>query len=147
VSQRNSFLRDRRGAVAFETLIVYQFLLLSVLLPLAALAAAGFQFISAWQALRDFGQYLQYQTPPNITAWSGWAATLPYNANSSYPINSSNFTVNCGDQGAGASKPCSASNTAYPRYYSYSTTIIPVLWASTFCPSTGCVLQYSERFQ
>ncbi len=34
-----------------------------VLMPLADVAAAGFQFISAWSALRSFGQYVQYVQP------------------------------------------------------------------------------------
>ena len=44
---------DQRGAVAFEMLIVWLFLMMSLLLPLADVAAAGFQFISAWGALRE----------------------------------------------------------------------------------------------
>src|SRR2546429_4046815 len=42
-----SLLSDHRGAVAFEMLIVFLFLGVSLLLPLADVAAAGFQFISA----------------------------------------------------------------------------------------------------
>ena len=55
---KGSFMADQRGAVAFETLIVYLFMVTSLLLPLADVAAAGFQFISAWEALRAFGQYV-----------------------------------------------------------------------------------------
>ena len=61
--RRGSFIADQRGAVAFETLIVYSFMVTALLLPLADVAAAGFQFISAWEALRGFGQYVQYKTP------------------------------------------------------------------------------------
>ena len=53
-----TLLSDQRGAVAFETLIVWLFLMMFLLLPLADVAAAGFQFISAWEALRAFGQYI-----------------------------------------------------------------------------------------
>ena len=60
---KGSFMADQRGAVAFETLIVYLFMVTSLLLPLADVAAAGFQFISAWEALRAFGQYVQYHPP------------------------------------------------------------------------------------
>ena len=52
--RKGSFLADQRGAVAFETLIVYSFMVTALLLPLADVAAAGFQFISAWEALRVF---------------------------------------------------------------------------------------------
>jgi Flp pilus assembly protein TadG len=56
VKHRNSFIADQRGAVALETLIVMFFLITSLLLPLADLGIAGFQFLFAWQALRNFGQ-------------------------------------------------------------------------------------------
>ena len=48
-----TLLSDQRGAVAFEMPIVWLFLMMSLLLPLADVAIAGFQFISAWEALRD----------------------------------------------------------------------------------------------
>ena len=69
-----TLLSDQRGAVALEMPIVWLFLMMSLLLPLADLAIAGFRFISAHQALRDMGQRTQYSTPdatdPNsITAW------------------------------------------------------------------------------
>ena len=66
-----TLLSDQRGAVAFEMLIVWLFLMMSLLLPLADVAIAGFQFISAWQALRAFGQYIQYNSPPDVTNTSG----------------------------------------------------------------------------
>jgi hypothetical protein len=50
---KESFIADQRGAVAFEMPIVYLFLMMSLLLPLADVAIAGFQFISAWEALRE----------------------------------------------------------------------------------------------
>ena len=67
VSHRDSFIADQRGAVAFEMLIVYLFLVVSLLLPLADVAVAGFQYISAWEALRAFGQSIQYDPPPDVT--------------------------------------------------------------------------------
>ena len=57
MSHKDSFIADQRGAVAFEMLIVYLFMVMSLLLPLADVAVAGFQFVSAWEALRAFGQY------------------------------------------------------------------------------------------
>ena len=65
--RKGSFLADQRGAVAFETLIVYIFMVTALLLPLADVATAGFQFISAWEALRGFGQYVQYHPPADPT--------------------------------------------------------------------------------
>ena len=47
-------------------LIVCLFMMMSLLLPLADVAIAGFQYISAWQALRDFGQSIQYDPPPDV---------------------------------------------------------------------------------
>ena len=55
-----ALLSDQRGAVAFEMPIVWLFMMMSLLLPLADVAIAGFRFISAWGALRDFGQCTQY---------------------------------------------------------------------------------------
>ena len=67
-----TLLSDQRGAVAFEMLIVWSFLMMFLLLPLADVAVAGFQYISAWQALRAFGQSIQYYPPPDVTDRSGW---------------------------------------------------------------------------
>jgi hypothetical protein len=50
VSNKNSFIEDQRGAIAFEMPIVWLFLMMSLLLPLADVAIAGFQFVSAWEA-------------------------------------------------------------------------------------------------
>ena len=50
---------DRRGAVALEMPIVFTFIMFSLLFPLADVAIAGFQFISAHQTMRDLGQWLQ----------------------------------------------------------------------------------------
>jgi len=57
VSRKRSFMADQRGAVALEMPIVYLFLIVSLLLPLADVGIAGFQYISAWQALRAFGEF------------------------------------------------------------------------------------------
>src|SRR5262245_13190691 len=68
----NTFIADQRGAVAFETIIVYIFLVASLLMPLADVAAAGFRFISAWTALRSFGQYIQYKNPTDPANPGTW---------------------------------------------------------------------------
>ena len=142
-----SFTTDQRGAVAFETLIVYLFMGIGLLLPLADVAAAGFQFISAWEALRGFGQYVQYKPPSDPTSTSTWASTLPPSV-AGYPIK--NIQVLCGNAGAGAA--CTSSNVATSpvKYYTYATsvTLAPILLRSVLCP-TSCTytLNYSERFQ
>jgi hypothetical protein len=151
VRQRSSILRDRRGAVAFETALVYLFLLVILLLPAADLVAAGFQFISAWQALRDFGQYIQYNTPPDVTNTSSWASALPSTV-SGYPMN--NVQVRCGDTNAGIA--CTSSNvgTLPTKYYTFTTTVTvsPMVLRSMICNSGNTnrcsfTLPYSERFQ
>ena len=65
-----------------------------------------------------------------------------------YPIN--NLQVVCGDTNAA----CSASNTASPKYYSYTTTVTlsPMVLRSVLCTSGNAnpcsfTLPYSERFQ
>ena len=80
-------LSDQRGAVAFEMPIVWLFLMMSLLLPLADVAIAGFQFISAWEALRAFGQSIQYDPPPDVTNASGWTSSkLATQADPRFPI-------------------------------------------------------------
>ena len=83
-------------------------MMMSLLLPLADVAVAGFQFISAWEALRAFGQYVQYHPPPDVTNTSSWTSTLPTTV-AGYPI--SNVQVLCGDTGAGA--VCSSTNVTF----------------------------------
>jgi hypothetical protein len=151
-SDKYSFIADQRGAVAFEMLIVFLFLGVSLLLPLADVAIAGFQFISAWEALRAFGQYVQLHPPPDVTNTSSWRSTLPTTA-AGYPI--SNVQVLCGDTGAGA--VCSSANVTLPtKYYSYTTTVTlapmtpwlrPVLCTSGNANPCSFTLPYSERFQ
>ena len=143
-----TLLSDQRGAVAFEMLIVFLFVGVSLLLPLADVAAAGFQFISAWGALRAFGQYVQLHPPPDVTNTASW--TLPTTV-AGYPIN--NVQVLCGDVNAGA--VCSSTNVTLPtKYYSYTTTVTltPMVLRSVLCTSSNAdrckfTLPYSERFQ
>lgn len=146
---RGSFLTDQRGVVAFETLIVYLFMVTGLLLPLADVAAAGFQFISAWEALRGFGQYVQYHPPADPTNPT-WTPALPASV-AGYPISA--VQVLCGDTGAGAA--CTSTNvgTSPVKYYSYSTTVTvaPLVLRSVLCTSGNAnpcsfTLPYSERF-
>jgi Flp pilus assembly protein TadG len=148
MSCRHSFLADQRGAVAFEMPFVYFFLLFSLLFPLADLGAAAFNYISAWQALRAFGQYLQYNPPTDVTNTSSWSTSAVAKADPNYPVPS--IQVICGDSNAA----CSATNTASPKSYSYTTsiTLAPMVLKKVLCTSTNTnpctyTLPYSERFQ
>jgi hypothetical protein len=138
---KDSFMADQRGAVAFETLIVYLFMVTSLLLPLADVAAAGFRYISAWGALRNFGQSIQYDPPPDVANASGWTSSKLAKADPRFPIQ--NFQLVCGNSA------CSTTNTASPRYYSYTTTVTisPMVLRSVLCTSScSFTLPYSERF-
>ena len=143
--ERASLLADQRGAVALEMPAVFAFMLFSLLLPLADLAIAGLQYISATQALRAFGQSILYSPPPDLSDTSSWSATAIAKADSRYPI--SDFQLICGDGGT----VCSAANTANPKYYSYATTITlsPMVLSAVLCNGGNCTitLSYSERFQ
>jgi Flp pilus assembly protein TadG len=148
LSRKARLVADRRGAVAFEMVLVYPVLILSLLLPLADVAAAGFQFISAWQALRDFGQYLQYNPPPDVTNASTWTSTALAKTDANFPIAAINLL--CGASNAA----CSAANNGTPMSYSYSTTVTlaPLVLKSVLCTSSATnpctfTLPYSERFQ
>jgi Flp pilus assembly protein TadG len=147
-NRKRSLMADQRGAVAFEMPFVYFFLMFSLLFPLADVGIAGFQYISAWQALRAFGQYLQYNPPADVTSTSSWSSSAVAKADPSYPVAS--IQVMCGDSSAA----CTATNTASPKYYSYTTTITlaPMVLKSVLCTSTNTnpctyTLPYSERFQ
>ena len=143
MSKKGSFIADQRGAVAFEMIIVYLFMCFSLLLPLADVAIAGFQYISAWGALRNFGQSIQFDPPTDFANASGWKSSKLAKADSRFPIQ--NFQLVCG------SSACSGTNTASPRYYSYTTTVTisPMVLRSVLCTGGNCTftLPYSERFQ
>ena len=144
--RRHSFIADQRGAVAFEMPIVFALMIFSLIFPLADIAIAGFQFISAGQALRSFGQSIQYSPPSDVTNTSSWVAAAIAKADPSYPV--STIKVICGVA------TCSSTNNTPPMYYSYSTTVTlsPMVLKSMLCTSTNtnpCTfnLSYSERFQ
>ena len=148
MSRKERFIADQRGAVALEMPFVVFFLMASLFLPLADVAIAGFKFISGWQALRGFGQSIQYSPPPDLTNTTDWATAARAKADSRYLIPS--IQVICGDGGAA----CSATNTGIPKYYSYTTTVTlsPLVLRSVLCTSgvgDGCTftLRYSQRFQ
>ena len=143
-SRKRAFISDERGAVAFEMPLIYLFLITGLLLPMADIAIAGFRFVSAWGALRAFGQSIQYNPPPDVTNASSWASTAAGKADSRFPIG--NLKVLCGESNA----VCTGANTASPKYYSYTTsvTLAPMVLTSVLC-ATSCTftLSYSERFQ
>jgi len=136
--QRNSIIADQRGAAALEMPAVCLFLMIGLIAPLADLAVAGFQFVSAWGALRNFGQYAQYH-PPQVVA-----SKVPITV-AGYPI--SNLQVLCGNAA------CSPINSVPPKYYTYTTTVTlsPMVLRPVLCgsanPSCLFTLPYSERFQ
>jgi hypothetical protein len=141
--RKDSLLADQRGAVAFEMLIVYSFMMFSLLFPAADLAIFGFQYISAWEALRTFGQYVQYNPPSDLTAWTPSQTSVTVNGHV-YTI--ANPKIICGD----GKSDCSDA-TLIPKYYSYTTTVTlnPLVLKSVLCPGGNCTfsLSYSERFQ
>jgi hypothetical protein len=128
-------------------------LFMFLLLPLADLGVAGFQFIFAWQALRNFGQYVQYNPPANVvTDWASSTAALTKISSQldpRYPIN--NITLFC----EGGANPCSSAHPSTPRYYSYQTTVTlsPTVLTGLLCPNPPTVppcsfpLYYSVPFQ
>jgi hypothetical protein len=136
-----TLLSDQRGAVAFETVIVYGFMMLSLLLPLADVAVAGFRFISAHEALRNMGQRTQYSTPDatDPASITNWKSSLPTTADG-YPISAK---VYCGDPATEA--PCAGAT--WPKYYIFSTsfTLSPMVLGSVLCST--CSVSYSQRFQ
>jgi hypothetical protein len=144
MNRKYPFIADQRGAVAFEMPVIYFFLIFSLLLPLADVAIAGLRYIAAWQALRSFGQYIQYNNPPDPTSPGSWQSGLQKTIGG-YTI--SNIQVMCGD----TSTVCSSGNvTSIPKYFTFSTTLTltPMVLTSVLCPSTCTyTLPYSERFQ
>jgi hypothetical protein len=148
MSRKGSFIADQRGAAAFEMPVVWLFLVMALLLPLADIAIAGFQYISARQALRAFGQSIQYAPPADFANTSSWESSARAKADSRFPIPS--IQVICGD----TNTACSSTNLASPKYYSYTTTVTlaPMVLKSVLCTGGGAnpclyTLPFSERFQ
>jgi hypothetical protein len=143
MSHKVSFIADQRGAVALEMPAVYLFMMLGLLVPLADLAVAGFKYISAHEALRAFGQSIQYSQPPDVTNASAWQTSALAKADSRFPI--AGFQLVCG------ASTCAAGNTVSPKYYSYTTTVTltPMVLRPVLCTNPACsfTLSYSERFQ
>jgi hypothetical protein len=132
--------------IAFELPIIWGLLMFTLLLPLADVAIAGFQFISAHQALRDMGQRTQYSPPTDVT--SSASITSWMNA---LPTQISNYTITaqvyCGSPGTLA--PCApdASGKISAKYYKFSTsfTLSPLVLGTVLCST--CTVSYSQPFQ
>lgn len=155
VCRRASLLADQRGAVAFEMPFVFLFLMMSLLLPLADVAIAGFQYISAWQALRAFGQSIQYSPPSDVTNASAWKAAAIAKADSRYQILDP-ISLLPGIQVLCDGAACNATNAVTSTYknYSFATTVTlaPMVLSAVLCTSSNAdpckfTLPYSERFQ
>ena len=104
-------------------------------------AIAGFQFISAYQALRDMGQRTQYSTPDATDSGSisTWQSSLPPTVDG-FTVSA---TIKCGD--AGTAAPCAG--TDFPKYYTFQTSfsLSPIVLGSVLCST--CTVNYSQRFQ
>jgi hypothetical protein len=148
--RKKTFVADRRGAVAFETLLVYLVLATVVFLPLADVGVAFYQFLSASAALRSFGAYVQYPLafsgfdPTNSSTWPSGQTIGGYKI--------SNPQVLCGNTSAGVA--CTSANvgTSPAKYFTYSTTVtlapmvpfVKLVLCKTSCTYT---LSSTERFQ
>lgn len=157
-SGHNRYVRlraDQCGAVAFEMPFVILFLMLVFIIPIAGFAVFGFRYISAFQALRDAGQYMQYHPPSDVTTGS---YTLPTAVATigGYSITGIGGTATvqlyCG--GLTAANACSSGNVGSPKYYTFQTNYVlvpfslmkPVLCGSSN-PTCTFTLTYTERFQ
>jgi hypothetical protein len=140
-SGKTSLMADQRGAVAFEMPIVFALMIFSLIFPLADIAIAGFQFISAGQALRDIGQLTQYSSVDvtDSTSISTWKTSLPAQV-SSYNVSAQ---IYCSD---GTVAPCASGNFP-PSYFVFTTTfsLSPMVLGSFFCSS--CTMKYTQRYQ
>jgi hypothetical protein len=143
-SRITRLLSDRRAAVALETPFVLIVMFFGLLFPLADLTVAGFALVGGLQSQRDFGQYLQYHPPADLTNYSSWKAALPSTVNG-YSIR--NLHVYCG------AADCGTGNTVPPGSYYFETTVTlsPMVLGPVLCggSATTCTwtLKYSEQFQ
>ena len=126
---------DRRGAVALEAVMVMSTIGFALFWPIADIGVAGAKYISTLQALRNYGAYLQYHVPLDVSQ-------------AAYAVSVSGHSVTvqtlCGDPPGVA---CAANSTVTPKYYSLSTTISfsPIVLQSVFGGSHPVV--YFQRFQ
>jgi hypothetical protein len=153
-------LADRRGAAAFEFIIIAAFLIFVLLLPIADVAVGALRYMQVKQAMRDLGAFVQYNPPPDLTAFSAatWK-TLPATVGAftaaigtGFPTSETqiNITVSCGTpvNGAAAGPACTAAdmaNLSTPKYVwmGAHVTLNPIVIKTL----TGGPLGYTERLQ
>jgi Flp pilus assembly protein TadG len=158
-----SLLADRRGAAAFEFIIIAAFLIFVLLLPIADVGVAALRYMQVRQALRDLGALVQYpgNQPPDLTTVSAdtWTTlpktmgTFSVTIDSVFPAgeNQINITVSCGTPpttGAAAGPACTSadlSNPSTPKYVWMGAVVkLNPIIIKTF---TGGNLSYTERLQ
>lgn len=130
-------IADRRGVAALEFGVI-ALVIIGMLMPISDLVIAALKYVTAYQALRDLGAYAQYHVPPDVTNLASW--TLPTIAG--YSINAA---VMCG----AAATACSTSNTASPKWFTFSTAVVITPLFPAVVPGLAGTrtISYSERFQ
>jgi hypothetical protein len=154
-------LADRRGAAAFEFIIIAAFLIFVLLLPIADVGVAALRYMQVRQAMRDLGALVQYppNQPSNLTTVSADTWTLPTLPGFSVTVgigfptveNQIHITVSCGTPpttGAVAGPPCTSADltsTSTPKYVWMGAVIQlhPIIIKTL----TGGNISYTERLQ
>jgi hypothetical protein len=151
-------LADRRGAAAFEFIIIAAFLIFVLLLPIGDVAVAALRYMQARQGMRDLGALVQYNQPPDLKNPGTWP-TLPttvgkfsVTTGTVFPAseNQINITVSCGTpvNGAAAGPACTSADLIDPSTPKYvwmgAVVILNPIVIKTF---TGGNLGYTERLQ
>jgi Flp pilus assembly protein TadG len=156
-------LADRRGAAAFEFILIAPLLLFVLLLPIADVGVAALRYMQVRQAMRDLGALVQYPSnqPQDLTTvssdtWTTLPATMgtfSVTIGSGFPAgeNQINITVSCGTPpttGAAAGPACNAadmSNPSTPKYVWMGAIVkLNPMIIKTF---TGGNVGYTERLQ
>jgi hypothetical protein len=125
--------------------------MLFLLLPLADVAIAGFNFISAHEALRDMGQRVQYSPPPGVrvadtATFNTWQSQLPTTVGG-YPVSVEVYCATSPDTLA----PSDACTPTIAKYYKFTTSfslktpLSPLVRGLGLCST--CTVTYSEPFQ
>ena len=153
-------LADRRGAAAFEFIIIAAFLIFVLLLPIADVAVAALRYMQVRQAMRDLGAFVQYNPPPDLTNFSAatWktlpptVGTFTVTIGTGFPAseNQINITVSCGTpvNGAAAGPACTVADMAdlsTPKYVWMGAVVKlnPIIIKTL----TGGNVGYTERLQ
>jgi hypothetical protein len=154
-------LADRRGAAAFEFIIVAAFLLFALLLPIADVGVAALRYMQVRQAMRDLGAFVQYNPPPDLTnfsaaTWNTLPATMgtfTVTIGTVFPAseNQIQITVSCGTPpttSAVAGLACTSaqlSNPSTPKYVWMGAVVKlnPIVIKTI----TGGDVSYTERLQ